>query len=90
MSMVQLSRQEHSLSTVAGDRVEGRLVKRARLLQSALSHPDYAAVRLSPQPRGSLSNLVAVPLPRTQPEPHEVGTRPQLPVSLHQEDCTDV
>ena len=66
--------------------MEGRLVKRARLLHSALSHPGHAAVRLSPKPRGSLSNLVTVPLPRTQPEPHEVGLQAPLPGCLRRAD----
>jgi hypothetical protein len=60
-----------SSSSAAGDAAEGRLLRSARLLQSTVSHAP-GPLRLSPQPRGSLSSLAAVPLPRTQPGPQEV------------------
>ena len=72
---MQVLSQQRSPISVAGDCMEGRLVRRARLLRSGLSYPGHSAVRLSPQPRGSLSSLVAVLLPNILPGPHEVGVR---------------
>ena len=59
-------------ASVAGDSCDGAVFRTARLLRSAVSHPD-GPYHLTPSPRGSLSSLVAVPLPTTAPLPHQVG-----------------
>lgn len=58
-------------SSVAGDKHDGGVHSSARLLQSTISH-SAGDFRLTASPRGSLSNLIATPLPTTNPLPHQV------------------
>ena len=56
---------------VLGTSYTAGLANAARLVQSQLL-PSQGHVHLSPSPRGSLSNLVAVPLPSLLPGPGQV------------------
>ncbi|CAL8465605.1 g5141 [Coccomyxa elongata] len=65
------SAQHEASSGVAGDSCDGPVFKSARLLRSEVSHAA-GPFHLTPSPRGSLSSLVAAPLPTTTPLSHQV------------------
>ncbi|BDA51455.1 probable oleandomycin polyketide synthase, modules 5 and 6 [Coccomyxa sp. Obi] len=65
------SPQDEAYSGVEGDSCDGPVFKSARLLRSEVSHAA-GPFHLTPWPRGSLSSLIAAPLPTTAPMPHQV------------------